>query len=351
MAIRVEKKKLLDALTSIKLNVPQSDMSDVSKYTIFQNGRIHAFNDVAGMTIPFDADMDNCVVDSVLLWEFVKNVPDKEFLMGLKDGALRVQGASKIGDDIIMAEFALRDDLVYPSELIEDNPNEYSNLPETFYTALSYTAFACDDESAVSSRIAIKDGYAYSKGRLAACKFYLGDEAVSMIPEPMFVSPSAIGFVNRDAPKKYFIKNGWLHLMNEAGIVLSMRTRIDPNFPFKAIDEMLVKGSAEEFRLPANIRDILLRCVPFSGHSAKIRKVDVRLDKGVMSVTANRSDGSRFLEKTKCGDTASPIVFSINVKTFSDVIELADKYQTDGYRLLGFGTNFVTMISIEASND
>ena len=35
-------------------------------------------------------------MDLMLLWEFVKNVPT-EFLMGLKDGALRVQGAARSG--------------------------------------------------------------------------------------------------------------------------------------------------------------------------------------------------------------------------------------------------------------
>lgn len=351
MPIKTDKKTLLDALTSLKVNIPPTDMSDVSKYTIFQSGRIHAFNDLSGMTIPFNPEMDDCAVDSMLLYEFVKGIPDKELLMGLAGGVLRVQGANKVGNDIIMAEFPLRADVFYPAELIECDPAEYKMLPETFPTALMYTAFACDEDSAISSRVVIKNGFAYSKGRLAVCEFYLGDDAVDMIDEPMFVSPSAIGFVNRDTPRKYLIKHSWLHLMNEVGVIMSLRTRVEDNFPFDKIKEMLTDPGSTPFRFPASLKDILTRCAPFSGHSAKIRKVNIKIKEGVMALTARRNDGSRFLEKAKAIDTENPIDFSVNLAALTSIIDLADKYATDGFRLIGYGTNFRVMTVLEGRDD
>ena len=348
MAITIEKKKLLDALTSLKLNVPLSKISDTSKYTIFQSGRVHAFNDFTGMTIPFDPGMCDCAVDAELLYEFVRNVPDKELILGLKDGALRVQGASKKDEDIVMAEFAVREDVMYPNDIIEVDVSEYQVLPASFALALRYTAFACDGDDSISSRIVIKDGYAYSKGSLAICEFYLGDEAIELIKEPIFVSPEAVGFVNRDTPKKYLSKNNWLHLLNEDGIIYTSRMRANIQYPFEAIKDMLDEPDSPEFRFPAAIKDILQRCSPFSGYS-NIRKVDIKMDNGVMALMAQRSDGSRFLEKAKVV-TKDSIRMSINLKALNSIIELAEKYKTDSYRLLGYGTNFRTMVALEAQD-
>ncbi len=345
--IKVGKKDLLSALTTLRLNVQPSEISDTSQYTIFQNGRIHAFNDFTGMTIPFISDIPNCAVEANLLYEFVRGVPDSELVMGIVNDALKIQGASKKGDSAIYADFAIRDDIIYPQEIIEVDVDEYNVLPASFALSLLYTAFACDGDDSISSRVVIKDGYAYSKGSLAVCEFYLGDEAIELIKEPIYVSPEAVGFVNRDAPKKYLSKNNWLHLINEDGVIYTSRMRADINFPFDAIKEMLDEPTSNEFRFPATIKDILQRCTPFSGYSQKVRKVDILMRDGNMDLTAERQDGSKFAERAKVV-TKEDIRFAVNLKALNDIIELAEKYKTDGYRLLGYGTNFRTMVSLEA---
>lgn len=348
MALRIEKKKVLDCLTALKLNVPVSDMSDTSKYTIFQQGRVHAFNDFTGMTLPFHADMEDCAVDAALLYEFVRGVPDKELLMGLQNGALRVVGANKVADGVISATFPLREDVYYPKELVAVDIEKYGVLPETFALSLTHTAFACDDESVSSSRVVFHGGFAYSRGKHAICEFYLGDEAAAMITDEISVSPAAVGFINRNNPRKYAAECGWLHLMNEDGWIYSSRMMADINFPFAAVRDMLEEPTSEVFRFPANIKDILLRCSPFSGFSAKIRKVDVGMRDGTMTLQATRSDGSAFLEKARVIDADAFIDISINLAAFTSVIELVDRYKTDGCRLLGYGPSFRVMVTLEA---
>ena len=345
MALTIDKRKVLDVLTALKMNVPVSDMSDTSKYTIFQEGSIHAFNDFTGMTIPFDPQMEDCAVESQLLYDFVRGVPDKELIMGLKDGALRIQGANRVGDGIIMAEFPLRDDVYYPRELVETDPNDYQVLPETFALSMVHTSFACDDKSATTSRVAYIGGRAYSHGEVAVCEYTLGEDVEI---DDISLLPDAVGFINRNDPRKFYRNQGWLHLMNEDGWIYSARMMADLNFPLAAVQDMLEHSDSPIFRFPAGIKDILQRCQPFSGFSAKIRKVDIRMENGIMTLTAKRNDGSRFLERAKIVDADIFLDISINLATLMEVIELADKYKSDGYRLLGYGTNFRTAISLEA---
>ena len=351
MAITFDRKKLLDILVSVRGNVPEAELSDISKYIIFQQGRIHAFNDLAGMTIPFDPEMDDCAADSQLVFEFVRNLPDKDILMGVKDGVLRLQGASRTGEDIVKAEIPLRDDFMYPRELVQEDADTYKRLPETFYTALESVGIACDDDPGASSVIAIKEGYAYARGRLIACRYYLGDEAKELMDETIFVPPSILNYVNRNSPKVYKIQDNWMHLMDENKHILSVRSRHDQHYPFEAVDSMMLEFDAERFMLPAGMKDVLTRCVPFSGHNAKLRRVNITLDRGILTVVAGRSDGSRIMERLTAKKTEGKIRFAVNVGVLGKVIEYADDYICDDGLLVGTAVNFNAAVSLEAIND
>lgn len=340
--VTIERKTLLDALTAVKDNVIPTDMSEVSAYVIMQNGRMHGYSDSVGVTIPLHTEVPNCAIELQLFYDFIRKMNDKELIIGLHEGNLKVKAKNA------MAEFAVRSDLSYPEELIVLDEAAFTRLPETFASALAFTGFACDLERTAYSRVAIYNGTAYGLSEQRAASFFMGDEAKELFPEVTFISPDCLGFVNKMNPKKYFISGGWIHLIDAQFRIYSTRTRADNRFPFDLAEDLLAGNDAEVFRLPPDFANVLDRANPFSGKTAKVRKVLIDMREGRLDLTATREDGSCYKERCMGVTVTQPLQFSVNLRLLSDVIKLAEKYQIVDNKLVAEAPSFRAMCPLES---
>lgn len=346
-AITIERKKLQEALGIIRENVPETELGEISRYTIFQEGRVHGFNDTTGITIPLGEAIPNCAVEASLLYECIRKMPDKQIKIGITDdGNFRVMGkASK-------ADFPIRNDIIYPEELIQLESKDFTKLPETFERAMILTHFACDADDSSYSRVAMLESKAYGLSDYRVNRFDMGETAAESFQRVVFVTPEALSFINKYSPKKYLISGSWLHLYSNDMKIYSCITRSDSNFPFDLAEDLLSDiDDAEQFMFPATIKDILDRCNPFSGKDAKVKYVTVRIDGAKMRITAVREDGSSYREDSKVEELKNPVMFAISLKALQDIVQHADFFKVNDTKLVAFGTDFVSMIPLRKDDE
>lgn len=176
---------------------------------MFCNNRICCSNDSVGVSVPLVTDVKNCAVELQLLYDFIRKMNDKEVIIGMHNGNLKIKGKNSV------AEFAVREDIIYDESLIHLNVNDFKRLPETFATALNFTGFATDGTKEAYSRCVIHDGAMYALSNVRAARFFMGEEAKSLFDGMTFISPECIGFVNKMCPKRYYISDGYVHLYDD----------------------------------------------------------------------------------------------------------------------------------------
>lgn len=340
----ITKKQMFNALQVLKDNVQPSELDEASSYVIFQHGRVCSMNSSVAVSAPLFCDVDGCAVELQLLYDFVRKMPDKEFLIGLNNGNLKIKGKNSI------AEFAVRDDLLFDERFICTDTTKFKTLPETFAEALNFTGFATDTERAEYNYCVINDGYMYALSQYNCAKYDMGDEARNMFDGMVFITPECSNFVNKMHPTKYLADDGYIHLFDNDMCIYSARTRVDNDFQTELVDGFVEIPQTPKFALPSNFSDVLDRCNPFSGKNAKVKKVNIIIDKGVMNIVAIREDGSRYKETLQGISCEAPIRFTVNLKLLSDMIKYCEFYYTDNDRIVGTAMNYQSMAMLSSED-
>ena len=338
------KRQMFEALQVLKDNVQPSDLAEASSYVIFQNGRVCAMNDSVAVSVPLFCDIEGCAVELQLLYDFVRKMPDKEFMIGLNNGNLKIKGKNSI------AEFATRDDLLFDENFMITDTSKFKMLPETFAEALNFTGFATDPEEANYNRCVIYDGCMYALSSYRGAKYDMGAEAKEMFDGMVFITPECSNFVNKMHPTKYLIHDGYVHLYDNDMRIYSARTRSDSDFPTEMAEELIKVPEAPKFALPSAFADVLERCNPFSGKTNNVKKVSVSIENGELSVVAIREDNSRLKVKLAGVQCSAPVRFTINLKLLSDMVKYCEFYYTDGERIVGTAMNYQSMAMLSSED-
>lgn len=333
----VSKKALFDALQCLRDNVLPSDLAECSTFAIFSNGRVCAMNDSVAVSVPIDCGIDGVSVELQLLYDCVRKMPDKELLMGLANGDVLIKGKNSA------AKFAVRDDIVFDESFVNLSVQDFTRLPETFAEALNFTGFATDPQEAAYNRCVIYNGYMYAMSSYRCAKYDMGDEARELFPEMTFVTPECMGFVNKMRPQKYLVSDGYLHLYDNDMRIYSARTRTDTNFDTELADSFVAIPDSPSFRLPPNFSEVIERCNPFSGKTAKVKKVNIDIRGGELNIVATREDNSRYKETVRGVQCTTPLNFTVNLKLLSDMVKLCEEYRLDDERLVGTAAMYQCM--------
>ena len=157
----VNRNEILKALGIIKeiIKPDTTDNTDPSKYVIIQHGRIHCISNQFMLVIPSELNFDaRCIdVEFALLYDYLRKLKEKEIMVGVTpNGTLGVKAGDKS-----RVEFAIRDDIDFDEEYLETNEDNWHELPDSFVTAMQYTAWASDKSDNQYSHVAVNDGKMY----------------------------------------------------------------------------------------------------------------------------------------------------------------------------------------------
>lgn len=331
------KKVLLDALHILKENIQPSQTCEGSKYVIFHDGRVCGIDDTIAISIPIFADLSGFAVELQLLYDFVRKISDKEFLIGTQGGSLKIKGKSTV------AAFATRDDMTYSDSLINFDTTKFIKLPEAFGEALSFTGFATDQQEFGYSSCVIHNGFMYALSTCRCARYDMGEEAKQLFTGMTYVTPACTEFVNKMRPSHYMVQDGMIHLYDKDMRIYSARTRTDTNFPVTIADDLLRPADTCTFRFPSGFAEVLDRCNPFSGTDKETKKVMVRIADGILTLQAVRDDGSRCKDTILGVASDEPIEFTVNINLLSDMLRVCETYQVEAERLIGTADGYVCM--------
>ena len=358
----VNRSKLLEALGIIKdvIKPDTTDNTDPSKYVVIQNGRIHCISNQFMLIIPSELNFDmRCLdVEFYLFYDYLRKLKEKEIMVGVTpNGTLGVKAGEKS-----RVEFAIRDDIDFDEEYLETNEDNWIELPESFVTAMQYTAWASDKSDNQFSHVAVAEGkmYGYNGRDRFAC-FDMKEQGLNAFTkEVTFIHSESLNFVQKymavDPMKgrpKYCIKNGWLHMRTCDGIIFSSRTRSDNNFDVNYIDSVLDSGNSVPFRINKGVEEALDRANPFSGKDMKVKRITVHIcnqirtknetieapdDISYMVLTAVREDGSRIYERCEIPKVNQIVHFTVNFKLLESLIKYGEFFRTFDGKLTAIGS-------------
>lgn len=347
MACTVERKILMDAITAVRdvIHPNPTDMSDSSNYIIFQNGRIHAISNQFMITIPVGIDLGDkpVSVEHQLFGDYIRKIRAKEVLLGITNsGSLGL----KVGDNA-KVEFATNDEWQFDESNLVTDETAWTELPETFATAMQFTAWASNPSDANFSHVAVVNGIMYGHSSDRACAFDMQEQGIENFGSSgvTFIHSDCLNFVQKycafdpmRGKPKYCIHNGWLHIRTIDGMIMSSRTRADDAFDVEFMEELLKQGGSQPFRFNKDVIEILDRANPFTGRNDRLRKVSVYIrnkcnnvdapaDSSFIAVTATREDGSRIYEQCLIRRVEEPITFSINYKLLVDMVKYGEIFR------------------------
>lgn len=342
MAETIDKKELQAAIAMVVDCIEPSDASAPSTYTIFQKGRVHGFNDISGVSVPLSVVLPDCAVETKLLYNFVRKVPDDQLTIGLSNGNLKIVGASKN----ISAEFAIRQDLIYPEEWIVANPDELSLLPEAFQAALVSVAPACSEDKPQYRNVIFSNGKAYGVSTHYIAIFDLADP--ELFKDMLFISPKATKFVNKYLPKRFSYQDNLIHLVSDDMQVYTTRMRADlaGTVQLDFLSAYLLAEHKAVFHFPTSMDKVLDRCNPFSGKSMKAKRLSFSLHDGMMEVAAVREDGSRIKERCIGVECSAPISFTTSFKLLAAALPLTTECNVCDGLLVLKGTQFTGIVPL-----
>lgn len=359
----VNRAEILKALGIIKeiIKPDTTENTDPSKYVIIQHGRIHCISNQFMLVIPSGLNFDaRCIdVEFALLYDYLRKLKEKEIMVGVTpNGTLGVKAGDKS-----RVEFAIRDDIDFDEEYLETDEDNWHELPESFVTAMQYTAWASDKSDNQYSHVAVNDGkmYGYNgRDRFACFDMKQQGKDAFAIKETVFIHSESLTFVQKymaiDPMKgkpKYCIKNGWLHMRTADGVIFSSRTRSDNAFDATYMEGVLDPGTTPVFRINKSVEEAMDRANPFSGNNNKVKRVTVHIcntiktktetieappDISYFVLTAVREDGSRIYERCDIPKVNEVIRFTVNFKLLESLIKYGEYFRIYDGKLTVIGS-------------
>ena len=358
----IDRKKLVDGLAIIKdvIKPDSKDAKDSSNYVIIQNGFMHCVSNMFMVTIPFGIELEKDVVnvEFQLLFDYLKKRKEKEIKLCVTPNmtlGIIASSASK-------SEIALMDEFTFDYDALAIPESEWKPLPESFASAMAFTAWSADLSDADWSHVTIHNGKMYGQNGKDRVTCYDMQEAgrSSFAENLLYVHAYCFDFVNkymgfdpmRGAPR-YAVKGSWLHLRTLDGVIMSSRTRADNNFEADFVDDMLRQGDSPAFRFTPEFAEMLDRANPFSGKSMAVKTVNIEItnelvrgdkktDAGegtsFMILRAAREDGSRIYEQCLVRRVEHAVRFSIGYSALESMLKYGETFRVGNGKLTAIGS-------------
>ena len=358
--VTVDRKQFVDNLMIIANTIkPDStNLNDSSNYLIIQDGALCCVANQFAVRIPMGLDLDSLInVEFRLLFDYVRKLKTKEIKLGIT-----TNGTLGLLADKSRVEFAVTDAFSYDTESLISDDDDRIQLPESFINALQFTAWACNVADMSTAYVIVNDGKMYGMNMKDRVSCYdMQDAGITAFPENTAIHADVLPFVTKymsfEATKScptYTIKNSWLHLKTNSGVILSSRTRADVGFDAEFVEDLLGDGDNNLFRFNKEFTEILDRANPFSGKDSKVKKVTVRIsnsmqtkrgmvtapaDSSFLALTACREDGSRIYEECTIRRVNNPVQFTVGFNLLMELVKYGEWFQLAQGRLLCTGVN------------
>ena len=166
--------------------------------------------------------------------------------------------------------------------------------------------------------------------------------------ELLIPSSSVADIIGFDGFDEYSVNNGWLHLSNEEGVILSCRTVTGdfPNFTpiFKQFQE-ITKVEVDSNLIPVlqNLGGLV------AGQSDFMRSVDIQISKGT-TIISGKKEGLKIEKKISNKHKSEDVNFSISPDFLSYILTMTNSLAIGETSAMFSSKTFQHVVQLPISN-
>ena len=317
-ATQINREEFLRALESVEPGLSKKPITEQSDCLVFQNGRVHAFNDEVYCRAPSPLEGFEGAVPAPKLLDILRKVEQEELEVSNSNGQLIFTGQR--GERF---KVRIEAEILLPVESIEKPKKaDWKPLHPEFGEALTVTGnCASRDQSRFEATcVHICPQWIEAFDDMRMCRWQLE----TGLKEPVLVRQSSLRQVPSLGMTHWCVTAGWLHFKNAtSGLLLSCR-RYHEEFPDLEPVLKLIQG--EPAQLPKGLGDAIERAAVFSSENPDANLVKVRLTPGKARVSGCGLSGeySKPLSAKYAGEVAEflvpPALLQDVIKRHSEVL-------------------------------
>ena len=337
--MKIEKKKLLDALLLVKPGLSSKEVIEQSSSFVFINGLVVAYNDEIAVSYPLDIGIEGAVQSKELL-ALLGRVKDEEIILKQKKSELFIKGKK------FKAGIRFESEINLPVDFFMEKKPKFKKIPEGLLDGIQICIFSAAKEniSAVLNTIHVKDDYVEScdNFRLTRCSLS------KPIQDELLIPVTAAHYLFGYAPNSYVIAQGWIHFKHkESGLTFSCRT-FEEQYPDLS-DFIEVEGSP--VKIPSELTEILDRMKIFTGEgTTSDRLVTIRIEDNECIVRGENENGW-IEEKAKIKKQKESYAFQVSPRILQDIIGRSSKAILSDQALKFRSKSFVHVVALVPVKD
>lgn len=213
--MKVNRKKLLSVLETIKPGLARKEMLEQSTSFIFQNGRAYTFNDEIAISHPVHKKLSGAVLANEL-YTILSKHNEKELDIEITKNEFLIHG--KRSD----AGIALEAKISLPIEEI-GKPGKWKPLPENFVDAISFCQFSASKDLAKVefTYLHIDGDYIESCDVFRITRYKLNQKFPHN--KPILLPAEVAKVLTKYDPVEFAVTPGWIHFATTEDTIFSCR--------------------------------------------------------------------------------------------------------------------------------
>ncbi len=307
-------------LLALRPGLNNKEFTSQSCHFIFYKDLSATFNDLVCITHPFNGDVQFSVKGEEF-FKIIDSIPDEELTITVEEKRILVTSAStkakmpRLNEELAVLYNRVKDML--------KGMTDWKPLPKDFVEAISLCAFAASPDLTKNSGACVctVDEYCVATDGQRASVFLMDD----VVPDRLKIIAKDALELSKFPVVEYCQTEKWNHFRTQDGVTFS-RGDVEGEFTKldKILDFMSVMDDKLEVKLPNNLKEMIsgvtVLATDILDKSGKFLSITIKDDE--LSLSASGDQGE--IEKVAaCEYKGEPIIFNINNKFFSQVLEKA----------------------------
>lgn len=315
--MKIKTNDLKEAIKSCLTGTSTKDLVVQMAHIVFTEHELLSYNDRVSVMIPFESGIE-CSVPAEDLNKVLSGITDKEIEITADQDEVTIK--SKGTEAIISTEIESRVVEEFFNSVDFDSM-DWGGLPKNFIDQLALSRFSASTNALDANNlfcVHVK-GKTISSGDGHRLSLLTLDSEMEEILIPNTSVSDIVSFKDFD---EYAIFNGWLHLSNADGVVMSCRT-VAGDFPDFT---QILKNFSEETKIQveSNLIPVLQNLGGLvEGQSGFMKSVDIKILNGE-TIISGRKEGLRIEKKVSNKHDDSTVEFSISPDFLAHILTMTN---------------------------
>lgn len=309
--MKIKTATLKKALDAVKPALANKEIIEQTTSFAFVDGNVLAYNDEISITAPIEDIGFTGVIKADELYKYVSKLKEETIDLTITDTEIQMKaGRSKSG-------FALTTEILLPLNEEISEKGKWKKLPENFATACKFAAASASTDMSDQKLTCVhfdKKGVIEASNNHRLVIWYFKKDFPF---DSTLIPATSIKEVVRLQPTQISEGNGWIHLKNEQGIILSCRIVAEQYMDVRGIVKQI--GRTKPITFPDELLPVLAKAEIFGNEQKTDGSVTLTFSEGKIMVTSESL--TAWFKEPVAYDGYEEFSFSITPYLLTDILK------------------------------